>query len=388
MKRTADCVLRTAALMAGILIGVRDVAGEAGGGGPQSAVSSPRNVVLVVIDGARWQEVFRGGDCALMTKTQGVEDTLQLRASYCRSTADSARAALFPFLWGTVARQGVLLGDRDQGNDAHISNTMKFSYPGYNEILTGAPDPRIDRNAYGPNPNVTVFEWLAGRRGFAGQVRAWGTWDAFDAIFNEPRAKFPVRSGWETPFPRPRDAGEVELDSLWATTTRYWSDMPYDAFLQRAVLKSLQHDHPRVLFVGFGESDEWAHERRYDHYLRSLHDADSYIAGIWRTLQSMPSYRGKTTLLVVCDHGRGRTAEKWTDHGREVDGAEEIWFAALGPGVPRLGAVRNGPPMVQAQVAATLAALVGESWTGLNGSAAPAVDFRSYTPSASTMEHR
>ena len=347
-----------------------------------------RNVVLVVIDGARWQEVFRGGDCALMTKAQGVEDTLQLRASYCRSTADSARAALFPFLWGTVARQGVLLGDRDQGSDAHISNTMKFSYPGYNEILTGTADPRIDKNAYGPNPNVTVFEWLAHRRGFEGGVRAWGTWDAFDAIFNEARAKFPVRSGWEPPFPHARDAVEGELDTLWATTTRYWSDMPYDAFLQRAALQSLKRDRPRVLFVGFGESDEWAHERRYDHYLGSLHDADGYLAGLWRTLQSMPSYRGKTTLLVLCDHGRGRTTEKWTDHGRDVDGAEEIWFAALGPGVPRIGVVKDGPPMVQAQVAATLAALVGESWTGLNGAAAPAVDFRSYTPTASTMEHR
>lgn len=351
-------------------------------------VPSTSNVVLVVIDGARWQEVFRGGDCALMTKTQGVGDTLRLRASYCRSTPDSARALLMPFLWGTVARRGMILGNRDLGSDVHISNSMKFSYPGYNEILTGAADPRIDKNAFGPNPNVTVYEWLAHRPGFAGKVRVWGTWDVFDSIFNEPRAGIPVRSGWDVPFPRARDAGEAELDALWATTTRYWDYMPPDAFLQRAVLKSLQHDHPRVLFVGFGESDEWAHDRRYDLYLGSLHDADGYLAQLWRTLQSMSAYRGKTTLLVVTDHGRGRTTETWTDHGREVEGAEEIWFAALGRGVPAAGAVKGGSQMVQAQVAATLTALVGERWVGVNAAAAPAVDFRSYTPTASTMEHR
>lgn len=351
-------------------------------------VPSTSNVVLVVIDGARWQEVFRGGDCGLMTGAQGVGDTLALRAAYCRPAAESARAALMPFLWGTVARQGIILGDRDRGSVARISNTMKFSYPGYNEILTGAADPRIDRNGFGPNPNVTVYEWLAHRPGFAGKVRVWGTWDVFDAIFNEPRAGIPVRSGWDVPFPRARDAGETELDALWATATRHWDHMPPDAFLQRAVLKSLQHDRPRVLFVGFGESDEWAHDRRYDRYLGSLHDADGYLAQLWRTLQEMPTYRGRTTLLVVTDHGRGRTTERWTDHGREVDGAEEIWFAALGPGIPAAGAVQGGAPMVQAQVAATLAALLGERWAGLNAAAAPAVDFRSYPPTASTREHR
>ena len=389
MNRTADCVLRTAALLAGITVGTQALVAQSGGGTTQSAVRSPRSVILVVIDGVRWQEVFRGADCALMTKAEGgVEDTLGLRRRYCRSTPDSARAALLPFLWGEVARRGILVGDRDHGSDAHISNRMKFSYPGYNELVTGSADPRIDSNDFGPNPNITVFEWLARRRGFAGLVRVWGTWNVFDAIFNEPRAGIPVRSGWDPPFPGPRDPAEVELDALWATTTRHWDFMPPDAFLQRAVLRSLRADRPRVLFVGFGEPDEWAHDRRYDHYLGSLHAADGYLAELWRTLQSMPGYRGRTTLLVVTDHGRGRTAEQWTDHGRTIDGAEEIWFAALGPAIPAAGAVAGGPPLVQAQVAATLALAVGERWSRSNAAAAPAVDFTRYIPFASTLERR
>jgi hypothetical protein len=292
-----------------------------------------------------------------------------------------------PFLWGTLTRQGVLFGDRDAGSDAHISNTFKFSYPGYNEMITGAPDPRIDRNKFGPNPNVSVFEWLAHRTGFAGRVRVWGTWDVFDAIFNEARAGIPVRSGWDTPFPNPRNGAEQELDALWATTTRYWDYMPPDAFLERAVLRSLAADRPRVTFVGFGEPDEWAHSKRYDLYLASLHAADGYLAELWAAIQRTPGYRGRTSLVVLCDHGRGRTAHDWTDHGKDVDGAEEIWLGAIGPEVPTIGVVHGGAPLIQAQVAATIAAMVGQDWNGVNAPAAPGVDFKSYLPTAPTMEH-
>jgi hypothetical protein len=341
-----------------------------------AAQSRATNVVLVTIDGVRWQEVFRGADCTLMNKADGgVEDTLALRRRFCRGDVDSARTALMPFLWGVIAKEGTVYGDRDGGGEARIANTMKFSYPGYNEILTGVADPRIDKNDFGPNPNVTVLEWLARRPGFAGKVWAGGTWDVFDAIFNEPRAGFPVRSGWEEPFPAPRDPAEVELDALWATTTRHWAYMPPDAFLQRAVLRSLRTDRPRILFVGFGEPDEWAHDRRYDNYLGSLSAADAYLRELWATLQSLPQYRGKTTLLVVTDHGRGRSARSWTDHGREVEGAEEIWSAAIGPRVPASGVMRGGPPMIQAQLAATVARAVGEDWNAFNAAAASPVPF-------------
>lgn len=357
--------------------------------GQARAQAEGRNVVLVVLDGARWQEIFRGGDCALMDRSDGgVADTAALRREFCRSDPDSARMALMPFLWGTIARDGALFGDRDAGGDAHVSNPYKFSYPGYNEMITGAPDVRINSNSFGPNPNVSVFEWLARQPGFRGRVQVWGTWDAFDAIFNRARAGIRVESGWQTPFPRPRTDGERELDALYATTTRFWDEMPPDAFLQRGVLRVLTADHPRVLFVGFGEPDEWAHERRYDHYLETLRAADGYLRAIWDTLQRLPHYRGKTSLIVLCDHGRGATAKDWTDHGQSVDGAEQIWLGAIGPGVPKLGVVRGGPPLVQAQVAATLAALVGERWRGVNAPAAPAVDFHAYVPVGRPADRR
>lgn len=84
-----------------------------------------------------------------------------------------------PFLWDSVAAQGQILGDATHGSVARVTNGFNFSYPGYNETLTGRGDPRINTNAYPPNPNVTVFEWLNRQPGLGGKVAAFGTWDAF-----------------------------------------------------------------------------------------------------------------------------------------------------------------------------------------------------------------
>ncbi|HWG33834.1 MAG TPA: hypothetical protein VN650_06670, partial [Gemmatimonadaceae bacterium] len=126
-----------------------------------------RNVVLIVSDGLRWQEIFQGADSQLMNRKYGhVEDTAALRRAFLRDNADSARAALFPFIWNVVAKQGEIFGNRTMQSEADVTNGFKFSYPGYNEMISGHPDPRINSNNAGPNPNLTVFEWLDTRPGF------------------------------------------------------------------------------------------------------------------------------------------------------------------------------------------------------------------------------
>ena len=154
------------------------------------------NVVLIVSDGLRWQEMFRGPERALLSRTGGVGDTTVAIRDYWRADATQGRSNLFPFLWGTVAKQGQMFGNQDRGSVAHIQNMFRFSYPGYNEMLTGWFDPRIDSNEYPPNPNVTVFEWLAKRSEFRGKVAAVATWGAFHRIFNPDRAGIDVIAGW------------------------------------------------------------------------------------------------------------------------------------------------------------------------------------------------
>ncbi len=81
-------------------------------------------------------------------------------------------------------RQGQIFGNRDVGSESQVTNGLNFSYPGYNETLTGFADPRIHSNDNVPNPNVTVFEWLNAKPAFTGKVAAFGAWDVFNGIFN------------------------------------------------------------------------------------------------------------------------------------------------------------------------------------------------------------
>jgi hypothetical protein len=292
----------------------------------RATASNAQNVILVVADGLRWQEVFRGADSAILF---GDAKAAAVTRKYWRSTISERRAALMPFLWSTVVRQGQLFGNRDLGSVARVTNPMHFSYPGYNEMLVGIPDPRIDRNDFGPNPNVTVFEWLNRRSDFRGRVAAVGTWSLFHDIFNERRSGVPVR------------------------------DFETDALSHVAAMRQLRRLQPRALFVGYGQTDDFAHKARYDLTLDAAHAIDRYVEDLWKAVQSMPRYRDRTTLIVVADHGRGRTARDWTDHGNDIGGSDETWLAVIGPAVSAAGEHRRVAPITLAQTAATAAAAVG-----------------------------
>lgn len=169
-----------------------------------SAAAEPRvteNVILMMTDGLRWQEVFSGAEESLMTEDPGgVKDVEGLKAQFWRNTPEERRAALLPFLWGTVAKQGQILGNRDKASYAQVTNGMHFSYPGYNETLCGFADPRIDSNDKILNKNVTVFEWLNRQNDYHGKVAAFGVWDCFPYIFNRDRCGFLINAGFE-PIP-------------------------------------------------------------------------------------------------------------------------------------------------------------------------------------------
>ena len=128
-----------------------------------------------------------------------------------------------------------------------------------------------------------------------------------------------------------------------------------------------------MLYVNFGETDEWAHARRYDNYLEAAHRVDRWVQEFWDKLQSLPEYRGSTILLFTTDHGRGATPQDWINHGEKVADSGQIWLAALGPEVPALGERKDAAPIKQAQVAATVARFAGEDYSGEVPTAAPPV---------------
>jgi hypothetical protein len=253
---------------------------------------------------------------------------------------------------------------------AKITNGLKFSYPGYSEMFCGLADPKIDSNAKQANPNLSVLEFLNGRPGFKDRVEAVCTWDVFPFIFRAKQNGLRVHAGWEPITGEKLTDRERTLNETMELLPRYWPDNVFDAFTMGAARSALERRKPRVLYIGLGETDEWGHGRRYDLYLDSANKADRYLAELWAWVQKDPQYQDKTALLITTDHGRGSTRADWTDHGKNVTGAEYIWIAVMGPDTPAAGE-REKVEVTQSQVAATVAALVGEDFNTASPKAAP-----------------
>ena len=340
-----------------------------------SAPLKTRNVVLIVSDGLRWQEVFTGADPTLLNeKNGGIWDAEKdLRAEFWRDDVSARRKALFPFLWGTVASHGQIFGNRNLGSNARVTNGLAFSYPGYNEMLTGHPDARIDSNEFGPNPNISVFEWLNSLPALHGKVSVYATWSIFKDIFNVARSHLPLQVGWDLPYHGDLTARQELMNQLYRTTTKLEDEDVYDAFLQVPLLDSFARQQPRVLFVGYGETDNWAHSGRYDLVLHSAHVFDQFVEQLWNTLQKLPAYRETTTFIITTDHGRGSGPVEWKEHGNEQKGSENIWLAVMGPDTTPLGERRQTAEIHQAQIAATIAALLGQDYRHAVPAAAPPI---------------
>jgi hypothetical protein len=322
-----------------------------------------RNVVLVTTDGLRWQEVFRGADESLINKKDGgVAHPETLRSAFWRETADDRREALMPFLWSKIARQGQVFGNLDKKSSARVTNGKNFSYPGYNELFTGMADPRIDSNAKRSNPNVSVLEWFNQKPAYRGKVAAVGSWDVYPFILNVERSGLPVNAGWAPIGGGSLTDGQKLLNGLMGQSVREWQDCRNDVFTFQVAMEHLRRDQPRVFYIGLGDTDEYAHEGRYDHYLQSTHHADAALKTLWEELQANPQYRGTTTLIVTTDHGRGDPPQGWRSHGEKIEGSDAIWIAVLGPDTPALGERSETEPVTQSQIAATLANLLGEEY--------------------------
>ena len=339
---------------------------------PAQQPGPAHNVLIVTMDGLRWQEVFGGLQAELLTKEAGgVRDAAPLEQRFGGATPDERRRKLMPFFWTEVAKNGQVFGDPSRGSVARVTNGLRFSYPGYNELLAGFADPRVNSNDRVPNPNVTVLEWLHRKPAFAGRVAAFASWELLPWILNEPRSKIHC-NGEGAPIETAETDGDRLLNAFAAELPPYWGATRFDAATGFGAIEYLRKHKPRVLYVMLGETDEWAHERRYDLYLDAALRNDRFVRQLWETAQSLPEYAGRTALVLTTDHGRGETGKDWPNHGRDVPAAERIWIAVLGPGVQARGP-RQGGTFTQSQVAATIAALLGEDYAGAESKAAPAL---------------
>ena len=343
----------------------------------QPVAQSGENLILVTLDGARIEEMFGGLDAAVLASTLPADQTLETHPTYVRfhaETAEARRAKLMPFFWNELmARHGSIAGNRRLNSAVTLTNTHRFSYPGYSEILLGeAHDDVIRSNDRVHNPHVTLLEELrAHLRLPAAQVAAFGSWEVFNEIVERTPGTVTVNAGYDA-FAHP-DPGVGMLSRLQFETPTPWNSVRHDVYTFELAMAHLRSARPRVLYLALGETDDWAHDGRYDRVLDSFARTDEYLRRLWTWLESQPDYRGRTHILLTTDHGRGRTPADWRQHGAKIDGAQDVWLAFVSPRMSARGEWRDHPPLFTNQAAATMAGWMGLDWHGRRPAAGRAI---------------
>lgn len=317
--------------------------------------NDPR-LVIITFDGLRWQELFSGADASLAGSPK-----------YVRDTPEEGREALMPFIWSYVPQHGYLIGNRDKESLMQVSNTLNFSYPGYSEMFCGlADDERVTSNDPIPNPNRSVLEAVAADPRYKGKTMMFSSWESIRFAVNNERGGFPGSSAHEPSYIDTYVSKIIQDMDAGTQNGGFGGGERMDFITYGLAMEALRQEHPKVFYIGFGDTDEFAHAGQYDNYLDAANWTDLFIRRIVEYCESEPYYKGKTTYILTTDHGRGK-GSRYTSHGADIRPSRETWFIAFGAGVPALGETSKNGPFWTKQFSATIADILGVEFTPDNG---------------------
>ena len=318
-------------------------------------------VILVVLDGVRWQDIFDGADRTLT------------RQRHINQPAWANPRNLMPNLYalidadvgvtgsnGASDEHGLAIGAPGHGEEISATGPQFISLPGYIEIFGGKPDFRCEGNSCVPAPMRTIVDQVRDSSG-ADDVSLIASWPniakaastgAPDVVLSAGR-KLNRRESTLRADP----ATAALLDQ--AAQTPAWpgeGDYRPDALTERIALRRLVVGRPRFLFVGLGDADEYAHRNNYRAYLESLRDADAFLGDVLTALSTMGARGQHTTLLVTSDHGRARD---FVDHGHQFPESGRVWLVAGGHDVRGRGLMATSRHHTLSDIAPTVRALLG-----------------------------
>ncbi len=280
-------------------------------------------VILVTLDGARWQDVLdQPGALRSSSEPPAMPKTLEL-----------------------VRQNGVALA-------ARTSSVIPLSLPGYQALATGHHTPCSDNDC----PRVTletVAEALTRRLpAGANTVAVFASW---------ARLAFAATS---------RD-GVVRVDAPPRGPPRVggppWEDARWDAETADRALAFWRTERPRFMHLALLDMDEFAHRGDVAGTLAALHAADDVISRLADAVKALPELdRRLTTLVVTADHGRG-PGRLWPAHGAYA-ASRDVFVLAIGDAV-----VGGEQAVEQVDVRPTIERLFGLNAEGGEGRAVEAI---------------
>jgi hypothetical protein len=230
------------------------------------------NVIIIVIDGARYTETF----------------------------GDSTHQ-LIPRIWNDLRPRGTIY-------TRFYNDSITYTCSGHGTILTGAWQILDDAGMLRPF-QPTVFEYF--RKEWKSPVT-----ESY-VILGKPKLymlSYGTGAGYGADY---------------GASVIYCNDYYDDRLTWANVDSVLSFRHPRLAIVNLGQVDAYGHLGGWAEYCASIQRSDSITGLTWDLIQRDPFYRDRTTLFVVNDHGR-HTVD-FMSHGDRCEGCRHIMCLMIGP---------------------------------------------------------
>ncbi len=239
-----------------------------------------QNVIIVVMDGARYSETFGAG------------------------------STYIPHLYTDMKPLGTLYTNFGINYPSGYTETC----PGHSAVESGTWQPIANDGSERPT-KPTVFEYM---RKELGSPQS----DCY-AVTGKTKLNILTYS---------TDPGYgSDYGGTWVG-----DDNRNDSQTYSKVINVLDAYHPRLLVINFAQVDAAGHAGNWNNYLSAITNADSYIYQLWQHIEAGDyGYTPQnTTVFVTNDHGRHDDGHGgFTNHGDGCEGCTHIMLLALGRGV-------------------------------------------------------
>ena len=238
-----------------------------------------QNVIVLVIDGARYSETF------------------------------GAKAVYMPDIWNILRPQGTIWTD-------FRNDSITKTDPGHSTIETGVWQ-NIDNSGIDRPHQPTFFEYFRKASHADEQSTA--------VIVGKKKLEILTYSS------------DPEYGKEYRSAFYLGSD---DTLVFAQVKSVLIQKHPRLVLINFPSVDIIGHKNDWNGYLSAIKTADSLVLVLWNLIQSDSIYRNSTTLFVTNDHGRHDDEHGgFSNHGCSCEGCRHIMLFAIGRDIPAGGIV-------------------------------------------------
>ncbi len=259
-------------------------------------IINPPKIVLITIDGVRWQDMF---------------DAHEGIGNYRPTSRELA-----PTIYSKFVDNGMAIG---KASVATTSSPAGVSMPGYLEIMRGIPSLDCWDNYCKQNTWPTIIN------NFPNNSAVISGWDTISKVFDNSLAE--VNIGREIRSPQWEALGLPDNTNY---SEIFGPEYRPDPYTQEAALNYLRIKQPAFLWISLGDTDEYAHENNMLFYWASIKSADEFIEKVMKMTDP-------NTVFIICpDHGR---SEDFQNHGWN-DASRRVWIMIAGPGIPKAGFVK------------------------------------------------